>query len=194
MPIFSSLLLDPTGLASTLASGVVEKPQEVDESFQLARPVCGVPGVSAAVPDDSSRWGQPLFFTDYVGGASTPPPAFDKGREWSASFQRCGTMASSPFLTCRLSFYLSGAERGSVRRQWMMPQEAFLLVTTTVGKFLDDASGSVSAGYDNRGQVFPSEPAGKRSLKGTREEEMDDASGSVSAGYDNRGQIFFFSF
>ncbi len=45
-------------------SDVVEKPQEVDESFQLARPVCGVSGVSAAVPDDSSRWGQPLFFTD----------------------------------------------------------------------------------------------------------------------------------
>jgi hypothetical protein len=37
MPIFSSLLLDPTGHASTLASGVVEKPQEVDESFPLAR-------------------------------------------------------------------------------------------------------------------------------------------------------------
>jgi hypothetical protein len=48
MPIFPSLLLDPTGLASTLASGVVEKPQEVDESFPLARDVCGVPGVSAA--------------------------------------------------------------------------------------------------------------------------------------------------
>ena len=28
MPIFSSLLLAPTGLVSTLASGVVEKPQE----------------------------------------------------------------------------------------------------------------------------------------------------------------------
>ena len=60
MPIFSSLLLDPTGLTSTLASGVVEKPQKVDESFPLARPVCGVPGVSAgvsaAIPDDSSRW------------------------------------------------------------------------------------------------------------------------------------------
>jgi hypothetical protein len=38
---------------------VVEKPQEVDESFPLARQVCGVPGVSAgifaAVPDDLSR-------------------------------------------------------------------------------------------------------------------------------------------
>jgi hypothetical protein len=59
MPIFSSLSLDPTGHASTLASGVVEKPQEVDESFPLAREVCGVPGVSAgifaAVPDDLSR-------------------------------------------------------------------------------------------------------------------------------------------
>ena len=59
MPIFSSLLLDPTGHASTLASGVVEKPQEVDESFPLARQVCGVPGVSAgvsaAIPDDSSE-------------------------------------------------------------------------------------------------------------------------------------------
>ena len=59
MPIFSSLLLDPTGLASTLASGVVEKPQEVDESFPLARQVCGVPGVSAgvsaAISNDSSR-------------------------------------------------------------------------------------------------------------------------------------------
>jgi hypothetical protein len=37
MPIFSSLLLDPTGHASTLASGVVEKPQEIDESFPLVR-------------------------------------------------------------------------------------------------------------------------------------------------------------
>ena len=35
----SSMLLDPTGLAPTLASEVVEKPQEVDESFQLTRPV-----------------------------------------------------------------------------------------------------------------------------------------------------------
>ena len=59
MPIFSSLLLAPTGLVSTLASGVVEKPQEVDESFPLARQVCGVlgvsAGVSAAIPDDSSE-------------------------------------------------------------------------------------------------------------------------------------------
>jgi hypothetical protein len=35
----SYLFLDPTGLAPTLASEVVEKPQEVDESFQLTRPV-----------------------------------------------------------------------------------------------------------------------------------------------------------
>ena len=55
---YSSLLLDPTGLAPILASEVVEKPQEVDESFPLARPACGVPGVSAAVPNDSSRWGR----------------------------------------------------------------------------------------------------------------------------------------
>ncbi len=38
---------------------MVEKPQEVDESFPLARQVCGVPGVSAgvsaAISDDSSR-------------------------------------------------------------------------------------------------------------------------------------------
>jgi hypothetical protein len=73
MPIFSSLLLDPTGLASTLASGVVEKPQEIDESFPLARQVCGVPGVSAGVsaeiPDDSSRWSQPPFLHRLRGGA-----------------------------------------------------------------------------------------------------------------------------
>jgi hypothetical protein len=110
----SSLLLDPTGLASTLASEVAEKPQEVDESFPLARPACGVPGVSAAVPNDSFRW----------------------VREWSAMKLPIDDWFA-PKDDGELLFSYLPTEFPSFRRRKGEREEA-----------IDDASGSVSAGYD----------------------------------------------
>ncbi len=51
---------------------------------------------------------------------------------------------------------------------------------------MDDASGSVSAGYDNRGQVFPSEPAGKKVF----ERDIDNGEKSLSQSSITTGEQF----
>ena len=51
---------------------------------------------------------------------------------------------------------------------------------------MDDASGSVSAGYDNRGQVFPSEPAGKKVF----DRDIDNGEKSLSQSSVTTGEQF----
>jgi hypothetical protein len=69
------MLLDPTGLAPTLASEVVEKPQEVDESFRrwreifisLERHDWGAISLAASfVPFEFQGWGAFFFAATFM--------------------------------------------------------------------------------------------------------------------------------
>ncbi len=135
--LFSESVALPLNVSGSSASIVLtlDAPASFCAVSQSTDPVCRVDSSVST----SSQLQTPLSMTKVVSGlprfraVDLPMPTTISRKDAALLLPNCLlTMESSPFLTCRLSFHLSGAERGSARRQWTM-QGAFLLVTTTVG-------------------------------------------------------------